>query len=257
VQTASAQNQEIIEGKEYWLGLPHCKMLQPEPIKGEYPIVIWISSKVDTKATVTDMQTGSVVTKEIKKNAITQFPMGDHLMNRESEIVTNNGIHVVADDPISVTVYLSYLWSGEAYRVIPIEWLGKQYYTLNLYQDRTDEYKPAQILIVATQDKTSVSYKPTAQTVKKNKGETGSVMLNKGQCFLIEGKIIPALNQSWLTDLTGTFVKANKPIAVISGHTKGAFPLYNYGMPRDRKSVAQHFFAFRNNKILVNTFMLY
>ena len=61
-------------------------------------------------------------------------------------------------------------WTGEAYRVIPVDWLGKKYVTLNMYEDRTDELKPAQILIVATQDNTTVSYTPTNPTVKCDPG---------------------------------------------------------------------------------------
>jgi len=57
VQTAFAQKhvvEEITEGKEYWLGLPFCGREQNEAIRGDYPIAIWISSKVDTRATVED-----------------------------------------------------------------------------------------------------------------------------------------------------------------------------------------------------------
>ena len=52
-------SQEITEGTEYWFGIPYSKMKEFEFIRnGTYPIVIWISSKVDTKATLSEFQTG-------------------------------------------------------------------------------------------------------------------------------------------------------------------------------------------------------
>lgn len=223
---------EITDGREYWFGLPYCKISvqNPEPIRGEFPIAVWISSKVKTTAKISELETGWSKTVSIEPHKVTQVPMPDALMNRESEVVKNYGIHVESEDPITVAVYLSYRWSGEAFRVIPVEWLGKRYFSLNLYQDETDEIKPPQILIIATQDNTSVTYFPKTSTEKVEKGASKRVTLNKGQTYLILGKPKPGLSQDWSTDLTGTEIIANKPIAVISGHTKGAFPRYFIGM---------------------------
>lgn len=235
LQFAIAQktvHEEITEGKEYWLGLPFCGRETNEAIRGDYPIALWISSKVDTRAMVTDAETGTVRNVIIRKNQITQVEYGDHVMMKESEVAKNYGIQVTADDPISVAVYMSYKWSGEAYRVIPVEWLGRKYVTMNLYQDqllRDGEYRPPQILIVATDNDTRVTYRPTTETMKGIKpGAIGTVNLQKGQTFLILGSIKPNLSLDNSTDLTGTYIEANKPIAVISGHTKGAFPRYQF-----------------------------
>lgn len=234
-QPIMAQRQvveEITEGKEYWLGLPLCGREQNEAIRGDYPIALWISSKVDTRATVSDAETGTMVNVVIRKNQITQVPYGDHVMNKVSEEPKNFGIHITADAPISVAVYMSYRWSGEAYRVVPVEWLGRKYVTMNMYQDQllqSGEYRPPQILIVAADDNTKVTYRPTTETGKGIKpGSIGSVNLMKGQTFLILGSIKPNLTQDISTDLTGTYIEANKPIGVISGHTKGAFPRFQY-----------------------------
>lgn len=236
---------EIADGKEYWFGLPHCMRSSDESVRwGIYPIELWLSSKVDTKATIEALD-GSLqpITVSLRKNDIVQVSLPDNLENRESEIVRNFGIHIYSNDPISVGVFEAYEWSGEAFRVIPKEWLGKEYFTLNMYQDYTKmhdgqmDYKPAQIVICATEDNTQVQYTPTAETEKGVKpGQIARVNLNKGQTFLIKAKIFPNLNQDWSTDLTGTHIVATKPISVISGHTKGAFPRYPgtmYGLKTD------------------------
>ena len=244
---ASAQNNDgqITDGREYWLGIPHCLRDRSEPVRwGIYPIELWLSSKVPTNVYI-ESKDGSFV-KNVKldqPHEVVVVEMPDHLENLESEVVTDKGIHLTGDNPFSVAVFVAYKWSGEAYRVTPVEWLGKKYFTLNMYQDNVkmrsgyNEWKPAQILVVATEDRTDVSYTPSAETESGvKKGNTRSVKLNKGDTYLIEAKIFEYLNQDWATDLSGSKITANKPIAVISGHTKGAFPRFSvtmYGIKTD------------------------
>jgi hypothetical protein len=224
--------ESITEGKEFWIGLPLVGREANEAIRSDHPIAIWITSRVDTRATISDAETGTFLNVLIRANQITQVPYGDIVMNKESEVVHNYGIRVTADDPISVSVYLSYQWTGEAFKVIPSEFAGKEYFTLNLYQDQltqSGEIRPPQILIVSLEDNTKITYMPTATTVKGiTKGSKGSVTLMKGQTFLILGSPQKGLSQDITTDLTGTYISSTKPINVISGHTKAAFPRYQF-----------------------------
>ncbi len=229
-----AKEQEITEGREYWLAIPHCRLAPNEPIRwGEYPIMLWLSSKVNTTAKITASAIDFVKVVEIKANKTTIVEMHDILMLKESEVITPYGVHVESADPITVAVFMAYKWSGEAYRCIPVEWLGKKYITTNLYLDQTNDFKPPQIVIVATENNTTVSYRPAANTVKAKKGQVRTVTMHRGDAMLIEGDIesYQNLKREWVTDLTGTFISASKPIAVLSGHTKGAFPRYQRGMP--------------------------
>jgi hypothetical protein len=238
MQPANAQD-EITEGTDYWFGHPHTMKDVSEPVRwGIYPIELWISSKVNTIAYIESADGSMQKTPyEIKANEIRVLPISDVLENRESEVVSPKGIHITSEDPISVGVFTAYKWSGEAYRVIPVEWLGKEYVTMNMYQDYVNmyshykEYKPAQILIIATEDGTNVTYTPKWDTEGGVKaGESRTVMMNRGDTYLILGKIDPPLTQDWATDLSGSYIKANKPIGVISGHTKGGFPRFSASM---------------------------
>lgn len=219
---------EITEGTEYWFAIPHAWMTKKEYYRYQYPIMIWISSKVDTRATIEAESAGLLKTVNITKNKTKIVPVGDFLMCTNGEVVEDKGIHISSEDPISVSIYMSYRWTGEAFRVIPVEWLGKKYFSSNLYLDADMEKKPPQILIVATEDKTRVTYTPTAPTQLVDKGKTRSILMNKGDTYLIQGRIQGYENmwQDWITDITGTYIEADKPIAVLSGHTKGAFPYF-------------------------------
>lgn len=227
--------EEITEGKEFWFGIPLCWLdpVSPDGIRGDGPICVWVSSKVDTKGYLEDLETGSKKNFIIRANQITQIVFGDVLMHKpdDNEQVRNKGIHIKADDPISVAVYISYSWTGEAFRVIPVEWLGKRYVTTNLYLDKvgTQYFRPPQILITATEDNTTIRYRPTAPTPNLEAGQLSQpIKLNKGQTFLILGRMEEGRVQDNSSDLTGTYIEANKPISVLSGHTKGAFPRYQF-----------------------------
>ena len=202
----------------------HCVLVEDESVGWSiYPIELRISSKVDTKATIEGIEGNlSPQTVIIRKNEITIFSLPGDLENRESEVVNNYGIHVYSNDPISVSVFVTYKWSGEAFRVTPVEWLGKSYFTLNMYQEND---KPGQIIICATEDNTDIQYIPTVETERGIKaGQIGTVELDKGQTFAIKTKVFSNLNRDWETDMSGTHIIASKPIAVISGHTKTCYP---------------------------------
>ncbi|MES2765641.1 MAG: choice-of-anchor D domain-containing protein [Bacteroidota bacterium] len=231
--TAVAQRSEINDGKEFYFGIPHCRITPGETARGGSAIQLWVSSKVKTKVTVKADGIGYTQIVNVDPNIVKVVPLNDALMNKVNETPADNGITVTSEEPISLTVLVSYKRSGEAFKVIPVEALGKKYYTLSMYQDQSGaDYKPGQILITATSNNTAVTYYPTAQTEKVAAGASKNIILQKGQTYLIEGKIKTGLasHQQKPTDLSGTYIVASKPISVIAGHTKGSFPRYKATM---------------------------
>lgn len=230
---ASAQSGkiELSEGREFHLGIPHCRKPPGEGARG-VPLQLWIGSRVKTKVFVEAPAVGFAKTVTVEAGKVKQVDITEGLMNVQSEIIRPYGIHVKSDEPVTVTLYVSYKVSGEAMVAIPDEYLGKKYYALSLYQDaiHNDNFTPGQILIVATQDNTKINYVPSAHTVKVDANKFGEVTLQKGDTYLIESRIQPTYNQDFKTDLSGTYIEATKPIAVFSGHTKGSFPRFSATM---------------------------
>ena len=74
--------------------------------------------------------------------------------------------------------------------------------------DNIVDWKPAQILIVASTDNTKVNFTPNVETALGVKAgeKSPNIILNKGDCYLIEAKIFTTLNQDWSTDLSGTYI---------------------------------------------------
>jgi len=128
---------EYGEGREFYLAIPHIAREAGEPIRGNYPIAIWVSSRVDTRVTVRDFEKGYSKDYVVRKYQLTEIPWTDEMMLTKNEEAKYYGINVESNDPITVSMYISYRWSGESYRAIPKAFLGKSYVTLNMYLDTT------------------------------------------------------------------------------------------------------------------------
>lgn len=266
VLNATAQNSNnklnLTEGTRYMVAFPQV-WASPSEKPMPQPMQLFISSKVKTKVRV---QTPSLINDNpridreysVEPNKVTRISIPTTYMSVNSQTRAGYGILVTSVKPISVSTYQAWMGNGELARHLPIESWGKNYYTANMYQDRYGtegagyKYRPSQIVIIASRDNTVVSYTPTWNTEGGNdmpdakKGETQTVTLEKGETYLIKGKIDESYNKDWSTDLSGTFIKSNKPIGVVSGHTKVAILRYPDELPPTGMFRAEAHFV-RNN----------
>lgn len=251
----------LVEGRRYMVAFPKVWASTSEKPLAQ-PMVLFISSK--SKANVT-VSTPALInsaprlnrTYTLEPNKVLVVPVGTPYMNEESESRLGLGISVIGDKPISVSTYQAWMGNGELARHLPIEAWGKNYYSMNFYQDRYGasggyKYRPSQILIVASKDNTVVTYTPTfkteggRETPSVVKGSSQSVTLEKGETYLILAKIDELLNKDFRSDLTGTVIKSSKPIGVVSGHTKVAIMRYPDVLPPTGMFAAEAHFV-RNN----------
>jgi len=226
------------------------------------PMQLFISSKVKTKVRV---QTPSVINDNpridreysVEPNKVLKISVSTNYMSVNSQTKTGYGILVTSKAPISVSTYQSWMGNGELARHLPIESWGKNYYTANMYQDRYGQngdykYRPSQILLIAGRDNTVVTYTPVWSTEGGNdnpsasKGQSQTITLDKGETYLIKGKIDENYNKEWVTDLSGTLIRSNKPVGVISGHTKVAILRYPDVLPPSGIGATEAHFI-RNN----------
>ena len=212
------------------------------------PMQLFISSKVKTKVRV---QTPAGINDNprmdreysVEANKVLKISVSTNYMSINSQTKAGYGILVTSKAPISVSTYQAWMGNGELARHLPIESWGKNYYSHNMYQDRYGtegagyKYRPSQILLIAGRDNTVVTYTPVWDTEGGNdmpgarKGESQTITLEKGETYLIKGKIDENYNKEYVTDLSGTLIRSNKPIGVISGHTKVAILRYPDVLP--------------------------
>ncbi|PKL86244.1 MAG: hypothetical protein CVV22_03545 [Ignavibacteriae bacterium HGW-Ignavibacteriae-1] len=162
--------------------------------------------------------------------------------NFNSEVVSKNLIEITAEVPITVYAFSSMKHSSESYSVIPVSNWGTEYVALTLPNDHYNkptldsirDYTPrsSQFMIMAAYDNTLVTYYPKSMTRKLNQIDSAyTVLLNKGECYLV---------QSWQYmrgqgDLSGSFIKADKPIGVLTGHVRTALAQGFTEQPPDSK----------------------
>ena len=263
---ATAQNSQnklnLTEGTRYMVSFPQVQA-SPSEKPMPQPMQLFISSKVKTKVRVqtpAGINDNPRIDREysVEANKVLKISIPIGYMNQLSQTRAGYGILVTSTKPISVSTYQAWMGNGELARHLPIESWGKTYYSMNMYQDRYGtegggyKYRPSQILIIAAKDNTVVTYTPTWDTEGGNdmpgarKGESQTITLEKGETYLIKGKIDENYNKEWVTDLSGTLIRSNKPIGIVSGHVKVAILRYPDELPPTGMFRAEAHFV-RNN----------
>ena len=266
VFSATAQNSNnklnLTEGTRYMVAFPQV-WASPSEKPMPQPMQLFVSSKVKTKIRVqtpAGINDAARIDREysLEPNKVLKISISTAYMNVNSQTKTGYGILVTSKSPISVSTYQAWMGNGELARHLPVDAWGKNYFTANFYQDRYGtsgsgyKYRPAQILIIASRDNTVVSYTPTCDTEggtempEGKKGQTQTVTLEKGETFLIKAKINEDYNKQWETDLSGTLIRANKPVGVVSGHTKVAIMRYPDVLPPTGMFAAEAHFVRSN-----------
>jgi gliding motility-associated-like protein len=123
------------------------------------------------------------------------------------------GIHITSDKNIVVYAHIYHASRSGATLVLPVNALGKDYYSINYTQKPITAFSV--FCVIATENATTIEITPTA---KLTTGELANVKFTK---TLQKGEIYQALSS---TDLTGTHIKSIssgaqpcKKIAVYSG----------------------------------------
>ena len=152
------------------------------------------------------------------------------LLNRNnSELITKQYFHITSDNEITVYAHNQAHTTSDACLVLPSDILGMDYFIMSynsdgeiesFSNDLTENSTPSQFVILATEDSTIVTILPKNET-QYNSKNTQVITLNKGEAYLVQAKITRA---NLKTDLTGSEVHSDKPVAVFAGHQRSALP---------------------------------
>lgn len=172
----------------------------------------------------------------LEANEVLKVEFPPSIESRTSEIVQRKGIEVLSDVPITIYAFSSQYTTSDSYTAIPIARWGKEYvvssfpndqYSLPLFpmspQDSASRLDPRQseFLIMAAYDDSQITITPKAITeLGKQINKTYEITLNKGESYLVKA----LKSQRGTGDLTGTIIRSDKPIGVLSGHVRTANP---------------------------------
>jgi hypothetical protein len=178
-----------------------------------------------------------VVQIKLLPDSIIRIDIPEHVEVRVSEQAVSSLVEIISDNPVTVYAFNSQRVTSDSYAIIPVSHWGNEYITVNYPNDQYDipqEVSGAdsayflaprsnEFMIMAALDSTVVDFTPKAITMGgKQIGRNYQVILDKGECYLVK-----SLNsQRGTNDLTGTVVRSNKPIGVLSGHVRTAVPLF-------------------------------
>lgn len=215
------------QGREFWIAIPPNECQQYTSVNF---LEFYVTSSKNTTVTVECPGFGSSKTLPVKAFEVTTFKDKDGGTNwawevRESEVITQKGIHITSPDPISVYVFSSKPYTSEGYLALPVNVLGKEYIHLSYYDYNDDCLRGGGFVVVATEDNTVINF--TLKGVGYGRtvggrilGATVTKAMKKGQTYMIRGD--GAISGGF--DISGTKIIANKPIGLISFQMRTIMP---------------------------------
>lgn len=217
-----------LEGTEFLVGF-----MQNERLEfGVDPrLQIFISSQYDAIVTIEYPLFGPQIRRVAANTVFVEDVSAYHVVNA-SEVPTQKGIFIRSNVPIVVYTLNTLAASTDSYTAIPIKHLGMDYLTVNRPNDRypfnprSDDpldtmIRSSEFMIIAPNDYTNVEITPSYRTERGSlAGEPIVTTLYRGQCFLVRS----AQSRIGIGDLTGSRIKSNLPVAVLSGHVRASVP---------------------------------
>lgn len=212
---------------DFWFAVPQ----NYENQGGKYVMLYVTSSKATTvNVAITG---GTTYRFPIKAFEVASFnvPLGWEVTS--SGIIEEKGIHIWSNDAdLTANMFCRGHGSTDGTNILPVTGLGTEY-VVGAYHSLFDSLDyPSQFMVIAPYDSTAITITASANlrwNADKSmplhlKGDTFTVVLNKGQC--IQYKASPATDASNF-DLSGTTITSSKPIGVI-GSVQCANVPYDY-----------------------------
>jgi hypothetical protein len=221
--SASAQTsgQTSAAGKNFWMAFPqNAKYEFGQALKHFIVVTAVEAAEVTVTApAMTPAGTRLAEGKALQKGETYTFDLDSSLQSSGSEKIESKGIHIGSTGLVSVTALSVRKASNDAYRIMPSEALGKEYMIIGYDPPSSDQSFTTQFNIIASQNDTKVRINLTSSTKGGRKaGETIEVTLDRGQCYAVQG------SSASDKDLTGSMVFADKPVAVLTGHSCAQVP---------------------------------
>ena len=204
--SVSLFSSQTTEGTEFWVTYMNNALIIDETEGLALELIV--SSRNNATIAVENPRTGWKVTSSVSANAIKKIavPCEQGYVYNPATIY-DAGIRVTSTAPISLYASNYYNASYDATIVLPITGIGDDYIIQTYESVGLREF-----CIVATEDNTYLTIIPNADTYEgRERGVAYSGTLNKGQAYMV-------MSQDEYYELSGSQIKADKPIAVFAGH---------------------------------------
>jgi len=222
-------------GTEFWIAIPQNEV--KNGILKEKGLEIVCAPIRKTSITMSIPELGIVKTKPADAFTTTSFSsvkgeLGWTMECSEGEILSNKGIHLTASEPFCVYVMNVKEWSADGYMAIPVCNWDKEYFHCGYWDffEGTGAERGERgggFIIIGSENGTSVTVtlngqgKGVAKTLGgRDIGESWSFNMDAGQTYMVRGDG----KTTGIFDITGTKIKASKPIGLVSFQMRTMVP---------------------------------
>lgn len=251
---ASAQVYPDSKGRDFWLSfMPNWhneeNSIASDPVlQREHQLYVYIGAERPTRGKVTWRRNdGSTIVdtfnitdvrnivslskfyQNIELRGINASGSGNiNYVSSQNETVALQSVHVEAEDDVTVYALNQAVLTSEAFMVLPTDALADDYMVVAYNSDArlsggipTGTSTPSQFVVVATEDSTFVTITPSVPTVKIQAPKPTTIILDRGESYLVQADPRKGANN----DLSGSFVRSNKPVAVFGGQQRAVVPI--------------------------------
>ena len=202
----SAQGSDS-KGTDFWITFPG-------NFPGTVEVSLFISAEQNTSGTVEIPGVAFSEAFNVTVGNITTIALPVSVLLTTSNAIINNGIHITADDEITIYGLNRQTFTTDAFLGLPTDILGTDYINFGY----TDNGNGTQFGLVATQDNTTVTITPTVAADGHAAGVPYDIVMNQGETYLYK---VFSVN----SDLTGSLITSDKPIALFGGSVCANVPV--------------------------------
>jgi len=226
IEVLSTERTATHEGTEFWIPVSINLISSPTSTGGTFDINL-VSNGTDTEATIEIPALSVVETLSLTANQMATYSINlDEFAATEgftlNALLENYAIHITAASPISAYFMNQKTSTTDGFLGLPAASLGQDYiaatYTmlgrLGISKTVDGGQLGAILTIVATEDNTQVTIDPIMDILPGDQrqievGNPIELTMNRGDVYNLEAK------GSFKADLTGSMIRADKPISVI------------------------------------------
>jgi PKD repeat protein len=226
-QTTSNTCVKSTEGTDFWFGFMESRHHQ----SGHYLELTLTSTFKCTFSIYFGKSTTPYTTGTVQPNVPFRWqPPWTIIEPIGSETIESKAIHIVSDQPMNIFAMNWSPSSADAAVIFPVDAIGDEYYAM-CYEPHINEAsngspgngKNSEFLVVATVDNTKITITPSKITDQLRPANMPfTITLNKGELYQVQ-----SMNHANLVgqgDLTGSYIKSDKPIAFYSGSWSTTIP---------------------------------
>jgi hypothetical protein len=202
---------------DFWLAFPGNLALDPDATRN--PTLI-IQSETAARVTIEIPDLNFTQIHFLAANTAKQVSVPRAVeLGFVSDAIEKKGIHVFSDEPVQVQGVNNVQYAVDGFLALPTELLGTEHLVLG-YRNVHPEPRVingSQFAIVAVTDETTVVITPTVDTDGHPAGVPYALTLNRADTYQLT-------NLDSGSDLTGTEILSDRPIAVFGSHRCATLP---------------------------------